>query len=59
MRNIYIYAYTHPFVHIGKDILENLVSENIHEFHVGFLQIGLFLFTLSPLSDLSLHSNPE
>ena len=59
MRNIYIYAYTHIFVHIGKDILENLVSENIHEFHVGFLQIGLFRFTLYPLSDLSLHSNPE
>lgn len=39
MRNIYIYAYTHTFIHIGKDILENLVSENIHKFHVGFLQI--------------------
>ena len=36
---IYIFAYTHPFIHIGKDILENLVSENIHKFYVGFLQI--------------------
>ena len=35
----YIYAYTHPFIHIGKDILENLVSENIHKFYVGFLRI--------------------
>lgn len=44
-KNMRIYTHTHTYIrthtiiYIGRDILENSVSENIHDLQVGFLHI--------------------